>query len=368
MVITKDVAITWLLVSSIVFIGIAVLAYFKSVEKLDLAMVESRKKRAFCFLLSIVIPMVVAVASDVADFSKLIDGKGGRRDLALILGCVFCSTLYLYLQAILWFHDDKWDLRMSEANSEKEKAIQQANEEKEKAIQRAKDRETLNRFWLTVNESFLNVVAGKAKRVRTAVATSGSDTEPISLEDVLSPGEQILAITHVAYHLFKEDFPKGKRLRIAYFEENADEVLEPVYSWDGTENDCVEGPNKGGSEKFHINDGMTECLAVYAARSGKIYAVEDALASSNDTDFPFNFFYSQQQENVKSLLVIPLGKSERPYRVLCLDCNIQGHFDDSVLWKAEHIKENVERRLIFECDMQKLLHISGLKVQSDDRN
>ena len=322
--------------------ALAYLAYVKTFDKIEEILAESRAKRGLWFLVtSILLPAFITVVVDVIDCTALSTGSGIWRDFYLLHLLIVIGVVDAFGQLVWWSHSDAWEARIDQYRDDASSAIEARGQAKSERD-----------FVLFVNNSFLGVVGIKASRVKLVRNNAVKDLE--LLKSSLSPQAQVVKLLTVTYEVLKHALPPSEKMRIAYFVKEGN-YLVPTYSWDGTDSGCVKSPKKMSKEKFCISKAASECLAVYAAHSGRIETIADANAANTDGKCSFNYFSNSQRDNIRSIIAIPIGGGGPAEKVVCIDTTQTGYFCEETKWRAELIKENLERRLLFECDMDELL-------------
>ena len=361
-----------------VSIIVAVFLFYRYRGKIDKWLVRARSKRLFFFTgFVIFIPLLVAGITNWANISEVAKGKIGLDDQILLSIDMFLVVAYLWGHSIWFWHNDKWDARLKQEKKHTKDAKDSLDREE---MLHNKTRQSLD-FVLGTSKTFLNVIASKAKRIQDSykklskkkLYENRTDEErkiceklkeenkckPMSnlknLHATMNPESQIGQLIMNTHLIFKERLQANSSLRIAYFCLDKD-YMEPAYSWDGYNENCITTPLNKYREKFKI-DCAAENLVVYVAHSGRIESVPSAEEAHAESRHPFYYYGEEQKEKIKSLVAIPLKVLDtlpdfKP--VLVVDTNEPGFFGKYTEKEFEHIQENLSNRLLTELDTKLL--------------
>jgi len=220
-------------------------------------------------------------------------------------------------------------------------------------------------FLLHLSHLFLGVVSLKADRVRDHLeafepgAAIGPTDQLDAIRSALKPGDQIFRLVTAVYDYFTRSMSAEQKMRIAYYH-LSDDHLEPIHCWDGLSSKCIATPRTEHRDRFRIDGGNNECLAVWVAQTGKIRVVSNAAEGDQDSEVPFRFFDDNQRSKIKSIVAFPLRRGDEGLpceHVITIDTDKEGFFQsgEGAITQFKKIAENLAHRLLLEADVQKLL-------------
>lgn len=329
----------WLALSVAIVASVALFCasqYRHRRKSLDAWLVKSRALRRRLFvgisILEIVVFATFLAAADIPGLHPSWQLTTVRMVSFTVLACVVAA--YVLIRTLLLFHDDQWEVRISELKQ----LWALAEDQREEAI-------FIGDWYSLLNAAFLT-------RVKQLHADIGKTLKDIRspgvalVEDAISPARSRCQIVHLVYEVFREITPHiGSQLRVALYQTNQEaRRLEYVYSWDGSQIDCVESP-RVNSDEFSLSN-VGRCLAVNCAVLGKLRVVEDAEQAHGDVNFPFNFFGNAQHSRIGSIIAIPLPQHQPTARyVITVDSPDKGRFATGLDRLYGLLADNLDHRL-----------------------
>lgn len=303
--------------------------------------------------------IISAVLLKFIDVERMRRGDIQEPDIVLAALVVFFSVWTAWHQLTLADHREKATERVTEATK------------------KANDAQAEEAFQYFVCESFLRVVGVKKDRVtrileryppahrnrkksfrRIDPAHQGlvAGRKLREVREGLNPEVQIAALAEATREIFRIQAGSKVGIRVAYFCLEKSQ-LKLKYCHDGISRTPFMGPTRKDTQhRFRIKDKCLS-LAAEAAKTGRLLIVDDADAAHSG-DSSFYYCYDEQRPTIKSIVAIPLGPtSEGKYHrhVICLDSNVPGFFNDSLLDRLKFVQKNLAPRLLYEVVMQDLL-------------
>jgi hypothetical protein len=348
----------WLLVPLAIGFAALIVAfvlYYRYVEPIDKWLGEFRRRRnGFALIFCVVVPIAAGVVADIADLSEVIDGRIDCRQSMLLSAASVLAITYAWGQLVIWRHSDTADEVLA-----REKLRADA------------DREYLH-FVLQVDAVFGAITEHRVNRLRKLIEEIGELVEagePLPpLHCIGDPKAQIAAIIQATHGVFQPYLGKlnpAASLRVVHFQPE-DGFLRPTHSWNGVTESCVQSPTGEHRSWFQVDRMATRCLAVAAFHSGQIMVVEDAAAAAADSRQPFSYFSADQQDRIKSIIVLPIFSNVgiRQVRwVISVDTDQAGFFKQRHAQLFEVLRRNLEKRLNLETEASRLCGIVGWKSQ-----
>jgi len=345
----------WFLVLPVaIFVVVGLVVFFNNQRirgYLASTWLDSQKKRHFSLLLgTLILPVVMMFAWDLFDLSEV--GKLHVMRMDIITGCVLAigAVAALLFQSTVIHYEDSWERVVDTSNRERDEMAALVDATKQE-----------HEFALSISNAFRKVVTLKAKRIHELTQAEG-DIAVEAFCKALNPELQIIALVSVVFELYRYEIKKqhgvNANIRVAYYVQK-DGYLTPAFSTDGINEPCITAESvQLNRPRFRLDDGPTNSLAVHAAREKKIQIVEDTAKAADDDNTFFQYFDSDQRNQIKSMLVFPIanktsgGSAEH---IICVDCDKKGFFKEKDRPVAELFAENILDRMLFELDMQDIL-------------
>lgn len=342
---TSQNEILWLLVPFFLFVGLALIlcwaALYQFFAQLDEYLAGHKRRRLVFLILFLGVPSACeALLVEAIDWSSIFDGNFKENDLLWtnVLSCVVA----LHLAAFLTFarHGDSWDLRLQTADARCEAATQN------------------QKFAVNLLTFCRSVVGGKTNTLREQLSNGDNP----QLRAALAPNEALVRIVLALFDLYHSKLrtvSPESTLRIAYFTAK-DGYLEAVEAYNGTDHGCVSPAQTSSTtrERFRLECGASDCLAVWAAHKRNVAIVEDAEDADGDADHAFVYFHPLQRNHIGSLVVIPICRSTDPAparHVICIDTSLKGFFrlEDQPQFRLAQML--VQEHLLHEIELHNLV-------------
>jgi hypothetical protein len=307
--------------------------------------VGTRSRRIFVEVLLLgAFEFGVAVLIGAVDLKSALGGKIASGDNGILWALPFVGSAVVLLQAFSVLRSDTSESDLAAIRSGQEVLKTQLTDAR-------KQRD----FFYVVSRAFLKVVSRKRERLKDAK----SSAEIVSaLRPVVQRTALIVACWEIFDKMVNHDATQHYRVRVAYFRVTGPR-LEPTYSWNGTNGDCVSlnGRAPVVMESFTF-EAVKGCVARAAANSGRTYWIPVAEAADKDPSDPFFFFEEGERDTLKSMVAIPirLEGDIAKYDVITIDTDREGFFNaqdrgDDVM----HIVENLAHRLQMEKQVERFL-------------
>lgn len=332
---------------------VCVVVYRRFRDQIDGWLAQSKKTRQlFRVSMLILLPVGLAVCVDVADLSMVRAGKFERLDIAMLDVAVLFGPVWLLCQALEAYHSDHWDDRILALTNRAEES-----QELHLAAQQNRD------FLVLMGRVILRIIGMKSDRVQAAVQNlrNPSDNQRITaIRRALDPSQQILRTIIAIHGFFRQRMGIENSLRVAYFVDSGNGYLNPMCSFDGTNEHAIQTPANQHRERFRLEGDIDQaCLVIASAVNSQVWVIGNADEAHDDPDKPFEFFDDHQRRSIKSIVTLPLRRRDAapPCRhVVSIDTDRIGFFESSItLQELEMLAENLAHRLLFEHDMRVLL-------------
>jgi hypothetical protein len=330
---------------------------------------------------------IVSLLIELPGMSDIKDGKidGGDAFWLSMAAILFVAVIFV-----------EWSSRASEDQVEQELAKEQERTSQLEADLAAERKSVADKeaewgkqnadkeFILQVNKAFVNVLAKRRQSVvrvkgRVCRVDSPEPLAPNLLREAMNPKAHMTRLFTCVFEIYRfrlDQIDPQADLRWAYFRMRANGRLEVVHSFNGERVQCVKSPWKmwkrfivdvasyvpDPSAGEQANGEIGASLAAWAARTGEIGISENCDLDDVNHGHPYWHYTPNQKRAIKSMIAMPLGDPDdkgRHSHVLCLDTNLRNFFTHEHVDRFRQVRYNLERRLMFELDLNDLLSANG---------
>lgn len=193
------------------------------------------------------------------------------------------------------------------------------------------------------------VIEVKKQRLAKIMVGEGDITFG-ALPDALGPKVQVFTLIKSLHQQFARHIPAPSRLRVGIYMRSPEnqQLLAPLYSWDGTKDNCFSNSHPGYMRLD--SPGGAQSLVVQCFRSeSALHMVADCSAAEKQSKFVF--FSPAQRENLKSMVAYRynLHHSDKPDAlILTMDTDYPGFFAATCEFQCQLLLQETGRRLELE--------------------
>lgn len=279
----------------------------------------------------VVLPLVIAIFWGVIDISEIRQGSVSLLNSLLISVFLFLMVLYVYLHKC-WYDVEEFAqvFRTYEIGNLAELDCQ-------------KD------FLVQLLMNFRTCIGHYASKLREILDTRDmSELLSERIPDDLAT-DNIRTVVEAIRRTYQsiETVPKDYGVKVLLLE-SQDGYLVHRESFDGTNWDCQKSECDSHREQY-FNLAKPSCsVAVASAVSKTIQIIESCNDCHLDPMHPFWYFQDClpfQQENLGSMIAIPIEPENGHIFVLCVTCSQPRAFLKKHLWKAKTVQENLQPRI-----------------------
>lgn len=240
-----------------------------------------------------------------------------------------------------------------------------------KVLEQQLDAETIAKNSVLGQRDLLVRITAFARQLVTKKSdrlSSIMSTNPLTTADFLNqlnPSIQVGLLLKIIHEFFKPT-NVNTTLRLALWMKAApeDELLSPVYSWDGENTKCFSHKNR---DRIRLSDPLgarSEVVKVYHTNAETLRIIPNCEKAASNLEF--QYFYPEQSQKVRSMMLykyVFMRQKQAMAVVLMLVSNQADHFQTG---QKDDIKQFLEEMLM-RVEMEWIVLELTSKIDTDGK-